>query len=475
MAITALLDDDFAAYLIDANSVRSPSPPPARPATTRRRPRVLTEKRREQNRLSQQKFRNLHLNRGTVWLTANPSAGERRKRGFARPPVDTANLSAHAAKHLYQHQNDQTMNVNASAFSYAEFGQTNLPVSNSQLLGLNDGIPENSNVDSTSADDLFTHIPGLAVHGREHADSLQDLGDAASLDEVGGYPFPDFCRTSYSDQFNPSPSVYPNGNLGPGLLSQQASECHSLLSSIQRASVPVDHLEASSKRYPLNARRPSPGHLVGGPPAFCGEKYTLVYTDMPLPETVPARRPPAITLPNPYRNHIRVDRYSLFAACHENARILGVIKSVASPVAFKSPFYQPDLSEEVARLATENRFNYIKPDLRPCVAQLLHRHDFYIDVFPFPKFRERAVSLLSLSPPAYDEMELRNDLDRDGLICWGGALGTGSSTPWDTRSWEAQPWFLSKWWMLTKGSGLDEQSRWWRSIRGEEVGQEDVG
>jgi hypothetical protein len=93
-----------------------------------------------------------------------------------------------------------------------------------------------------------------------------------------------------------------------------------------------------------------------------------------------------------------------------------------------------------------------------------------MDIFPFPIFRERAIILSSQLPMIFDENELAKDLDNDGLICWGSISGSGTGCPWDKRSWEAQPWFLDKWWMLTGGAegDLSSQSRWWRGVRGEE-------
>lgn len=73
-----------------------------------------------------------------------------------------------------------------------------------------------------------------------------------------------------------------------------------------------------------------------------------------------------------------------------------------------------------------------------------------------------------------DEDELCDDLQKDGLICWGSTLGggndaTGSGAPWDLRSWEAAPWFMKKWWILIGGKEgeIYQQTRWWCEMRGE--------
>jgi hypothetical protein len=119
---------------------------------------------------------------------------------------------------------------------------------------------------------------------------------------------------------------------------------------------------------------------------------------------------------------------------------------------------QPTVSSSVTLPSPQDYlrpYTKIKPDLRPSPSQINRSHEFYIDLFPFPHFRERVINMLSLSPPPFEENVLKRDLDNDGLICWGSMNGKGSGTPWDSRSWEAQGWFLRKWWMLTKESGID--------------------
>lgn len=183
-------------------------------------------------------------------------------------------------------------------------------------------------------------------------------------------------------------------------------------------------------------------------------------------------------LPSPYRNHIRLNRLCLYAACYENVLQMGISIEIAETPRCPSPFYQsPPISKEqnpVSFQISSTCGANLKPDLQPSTIQRTHPHEIYLDVYPFPKWRDKVIQLLSISPPAFDEMELKRDLDRDGLICWGSMGGKGSGTPWDSRSWEAQKWFLEKWWFLAKDSGVDTQSEWWRMMRGEDEKDESM-
>ena len=96
------------------------------------------------------------------------------------------------------------------------------------------------------------------------------------------------------------------------------------------------------------------------------------------------------------------------------------------------------------------------------------------DVIPFASFRERAITAASTDPPLLDEDDLCVDLMlKEGLVCWGsaggGPRGMDAAAPWDTRSWEAKPWFLRKWWWLVGGNDDEmwENTRWWHMMRGE--------
>ncbi len=180
-------------------------------------------------------------------------------------------------------------------------------------------------------------------------------------------------------------------------------------------------------------------------------------------------------LPDLRRNHFRMKQVMYIAACMANASSLGFdLREENCDDYVESPFFRDAISEPAAKVACLNEFANLKSYLRPTATQMMNKHHPYIDVLPFPTFRDRVIKLACSEEPMVDEDELCEDLQNDGLICWGSSLGggseaMGSGAPWDLRSWEAQPWFLKKWWILIGGAEgeIYKQSRWWCEMRGE--------
>jgi hypothetical protein len=179
-------------------------------------------------------------------------------------------------------------------------------------------------------------------------------------------------------------------------------------------------------------------------------------------------------LPDIRRNNIRIKQVLFVAACVTNASSLGLPVEALNCNGIESPFFRDSVSESAAKMACLSDFPDLKTHLRPCAAQLMYKHHPYIDVLPFPTFRERLIKLACAEEPMIDEDELCKDLENDGLICWGSSLGGGSAVkgsgaPWDIRSWEAQDWFMKKWWILIGGAEgeIYKQTQWWCEMRGE--------
>jgi hypothetical protein len=101
--------------------------------------------------------------------------------------------------------------------------------------------------------------------------------------------------------------------------------------------------------------------------------------------------------------------------------------------------------------------------LNPNILILKHFTDF---VPPTLGFRERAITLASMDPPAYNRSELKRDILRGGLVVWR-SRGKEEGLPWDRRSWEVTPQFWSKWgWLIEEQGRVEQQSKWWQSMRG---------
>jgi hypothetical protein len=179
-------------------------------------------------------------------------------------------------------------------------------------------------------------------------------------------------------------------------------------------------------------------------------------------------------LPDIRKNHIRIKQVMFASACFANALSIGFPVSACSSDDNVSPFFRHSISELAAKTASLSEFTNLSIYLRPTATQMMHKHHPYIDMLPFPTFRERIIKLAYVEEPIIDEGDLCQDLLNDGLVCWGSSLGggsvaTGSGAPWDIRSWEAQPWFLRKWWILIGGAEgeIYKQTQWWCEMRGE--------
>ncbi len=282
-------------------------------------------------------------------------------------------------------------------------------------------------------------------------DQMLDLNLPANPDELVN-PAPNFalCRcqpkNSVSSESPIMDSTFPRTD-------DQALE--SLNLAIQQGKTTIQEVLRSAKEIEVDTSSPS---------RWFYERFTHCRAIRYLLQASPY-------LADPRKNHFSMIKLNLVAACIENAVLLGVnmnelLQSHHDHTRFSSLFWQT--KQQLGSLpAAQAAFVHVKPDLRPCVAQFLYGHGIYLDLFPFPTLRERIMSFRMVGPAAFDEKDFIDDLDREGLVCWGSARGSG--TPWDKRSWEARPWFLKKWWMLTDGveGELYQQSRWFCEQRGE--------
>ncbi|KAI8626002.1 hypothetical protein F5Y19DRAFT_466784 [Xylariaceae sp. FL1651] len=165
--------------------------------------------------------------------------------------------------------------------------------------------------------------------------------------------------------------------------------------------------------------------------------------------------PPQSSIPT---SHITFTTMSLLSAFFANATLLGIPLSA--------------MTEDEDIEMQPRALQCTKPDLLPTPAQLTVPHHPSFDVIPWPVFRSNICLALAQHPPLIDDGELCLDLGNDGIRCWGSTAGVslhgrGRGAPWDNRSWEAAPWFLEKWEMLTGGRDGDmwKNSEWWRAMR----------
>jgi hypothetical protein len=182
---------------------------------------------------------------------------------------------------------------------------------------------------------------------------------------------------------------------------------------------------------------------------------------------------PMVSSYSPYRNSLRIARFSYFSALFTNFSSLGFDFGLFLDERSVSPFCTSSTTEGGSTdTSTILPTHDVPPNLRPISSQYKVPHHPYIDSLPFPTFRRRALAALAADPPLLDEDDLCLDLMlHDGLVCWGSASQNGMDhgTPWDSHSWEAKEWFLRKWkWLVGGKEGeLWHSSRWWAAQRGE--------
>lgn len=178
---------------------------------------------------------------------------------------------------------------------------------------------------------------------------------------------------------------------------------------------------------------------------------------------------------NPYCNNINIAALSFAAGFFANALHLGLVESEYCHQTAQSNFYRPKITDspyaETMLLAVQRSFEGLKPDMRPTTTQIVKSHHPAIDVLPFPSLRRRLIEALSHDPPLINEVEFWEDVQAEGIVCWGNTSAelVGGGVPWDARSWEAQSWFLTKWRnvLFNEDEELWRSSQWWREMRGE--------
>ncbi|KAK6357692.1 hypothetical protein TWF718_002000 [Orbilia javanica] len=173
-----------------------------------------------------------------------------------------------------------------------------------------------------------------------------------------------------------------------------------------------------------------------------------------------------IYTPPPCRTHINLDEITTFKAVVINAKMIGLWNPMPEDFKdpYKSPFVQAYFMNDQSVEKVKEKFAGISEGLQPSALQCRTPHKAYIDVFPFPAFRERVIE--EGSKGLLNEIEFCADLGKSALMCWGHGQGKHGGEPWNPRSWEAQPWFMKKWESLIDDE-LRECSKFWSDLRDE--------
>ncbi|KAI0101031.1 hypothetical protein GGR51DRAFT_338687 [Nemania sp. FL0031] len=175
------------------------------------------------------------------------------------------------------------------------------------------------------------------------------------------------------------------------------------------------------------------------------------------------KHPPAlIAMATRLRGSLEDNPTAVFRACLTNAICIGMdltaLMYCERPCM--SPFYQPAIarmSGDPAALIAASSHGSLPPALRPTLAQILIPHHASFDLIPLPRLRDRAILMCAALPHMFSLWEMKLDIyTRNALLCQGHDSSTGTvAQPWDTRCWQATPWFLSKWKMVVNTDDVE--------------------
>ncbi|KAL1856125.1 hypothetical protein Plec18167_000252 [Paecilomyces lecythidis] len=427
-----------------------------------RRPRPVSERRREQNRIAQKTYRDKKRNYLLQLETFAAGAG-------------TAPMPSSHKEESQQYGMMSESNQSAPA----EQGLLDCGLSTgSPLFGLASDPGHAFTYEDESENGLSGYLPALTPF--DHTDSVTleelqhtvDCGDAA-FEAVGLPPghgpngvFPGQPQGTHQDMSRAVETKYPsnpeNNPWTPSCTMSQVSFSSSKLMTALKSNDDV------SKRFSLE------DILVAGIGALSekGKQEDNNLSSKNSSRLSSENTPKAAYqeqrgIPDIHVNTIQLTTMSFIAACFANAAMIGLSPEALWDSATQSPFYQ-------MKTPNTTHLAHLKPLLQPSTTQVAHPHHPYLDILPLPAFRNRTIQLLQIQPPPFDPAQLCEDLKSDGIICWGSTRADrqdslGSGAPWDIRSWEVKPWFLKKWWILFDGPDgeMYQHSRWWCELRGE--------
>ena len=441
--------------------------------------RVLTEKRREQNRKSQKAYRD-RMKRRLEDLEELETAVKSIEPQIITPaaqdwqqPVDVPQLPP-LDSDAYQLPDDFWEQV--AKDQLVEDGLEEIPYQPSAIIDLGDAFEESGDL-MLPAESNFP-FADIAIRPRE--------------------------PTPLSDEAKPSPNWHRYWSTG---ISPATSESHTPTSATsagqtEQAEPPARHSHFSNGW--IQSSSSSSHNTTTHTPSSSSRSSTGPHISTPSPSSIAASASqwPGFSIS---ANYLRMQGINCFAASLSIASSIG-ITSQSYVEDHPSPFYLSarcfesgfcgsgtpagvvpptplftdfdqfsDLAVPLLSSGARNPFKQswamIKPDLRPTPSQLALPHPSYLDCIIFPSFRSRAISLSAEGQ--LDHWSLFTDLIHDGLVCWGSVRSDGmeNGVAWSMRSWEARPWFLKKWWFLAGGEDDEvyNNSKWWWSMRGEDV------
>ncbi|KAK5637129.1 hypothetical protein RRF57_012841 [Xylaria bambusicola] len=192
------------------------------------------------------------------------------------------------------------------------------------------------------------------------------------------------------------------------------------------------------------------------PPSSISQNEGNTVSLAPIAAAPPLREQPtsSLDMPSGLRGDLEDNFTTVFRACLSNAACIGInipdLMRCEKPCM--SPFYRPlvHMNEDPTALIAASSHGSLPDSLKPTLAQILVPHHASLDLIPIPRLRERAILMCAALPHIFSLWEMKLDIyTRNALTCRVCDTSRGSeSHPWDMRSWQAAPWFLSKWRMI---------------------------
>lgn len=397
--------------------------------------RVLTDARKEQNRLAQRAFRQRQKEAVQKF---NPERKLNHQKPRPLQPrsdrVDSSNgLVAHLDKALH-HTEDEIIELNNAT---NEADQLLSGYDWMQVLGFQPIRHPDSSIAVTT--------PG--------EQNSQYMSEANSIDPVIGLherldTVPDIalCQTAFLDA---SAAVCDENSVSELQSTSEFVHAQEETCDLSRWSLDPSSLQVSIVYPSTPPQIASAGEVpVSSPSQAQPDAQSQSLAD---PEEVTIYQDHA----DPILNVLQFSRTSIFTASLHNARALGITIQQLMTIGHYSPFYRPTKMSDDPRVLLASARNPLYPaHLQPTLPQILYPHHAYLDLLPFPVLRARAITFGMGKSKLFEYADLKRDIVvNGGMRCWRAERGA-SGHAWDMRSWTVEPWFSDKWRMLlVSGSG----------------------
>ncbi|KAE8450584.1 hypothetical protein EG329_005928 [Mollisiaceae sp. DMI_Dod_QoI] len=426
----------------------------------KRRKRIITHARKEQNRVAQKLYRQRQRDRVRNRESKRNDLPRKQHQLLPRQPkglevderITTNPVIAETREAPMQSDSDAPFDENALHPNVSQSSEQGCV-----MLGFIPGAEVNIDEILSLPMDPTSLFPALEssmltnAHGHDRT-TFQTMDEAASV------------RLSASNSLGAPPTIRVpfmfNSSIWPPLMNSTPlslpSTPHELLEETPlNASIYSPHLTQNPTHYQQNyttnisdaldyprnflvdipaSHFPGLSDLLASVSKFLSSRgsYCLL-TPQPSPSP-PLPSPLLTTLPCPLTT-------TLLAYFHNATCInLSIPHLLSLPPTSPFHFHQTLPSTNPQTLLSAARKPWIPTHLQPTLPQILIPHHPYLDLVPLPGLRTRAIVLREL----FDPMELKMDVFAGGLVCCPGGRGQ----PWDGGSWEMALWFRRKWRLL---------------------------